>query len=706
MKKSLNALFNPAGVAIIGASREEESIGSGILRNLMNGGYKGQIFPVNPKADKIMGLKCYSSVKDIEEEVDLAFIAIPRKGVVPVLQECVGKGIKAVVVLSAGFKEADEEGAEMEEKLAEIASENDMALLGPNCLGVINTEEKISFNGTFADKAPGRGNISFISQSGAVGVYALEYAKNHQIDFSKFASLGNKAVTTENDILEAYIEDDQTRVILAYLEDLENPQRFLELGTTLKNRKSDKPLVVLKAGGSKSGRRAAESHTGALTESDEVLDHLFEQHGIIRVQNLESMFYAARVLSAIFLPHDNRLAIITNAGGPGIITADAAEKVGLQVPALSENLQKELLEGLPQTVSVENPVDLVGDANAERYEQALKVLLKSDETDILLFLCTPQMMTDMDEIARTISRYSDEAIKTKKLIVAVFADFNEKSKVKEIFAKNNVPYFRFGNNAVKACAAAVRYKKYKEKPDEKPENFQVKKENAEKLLEEAKTRDKKYLAEPEVYRIFEDYGFTVSPYKVVQDKEELIDAAHQLDYPLVAKIFSKQVIHKSDAGGVVTGIKNDEDVKAAFENINQNIDKNDPEAQREGVVLQKMVEEGMEFIAGARYSEKYGHLIMFGLGGIFVELIGDVTFRRAPLTPSDAMAMVEGINSKKVFDGVRGKPVTDKNKLADCLMRLSQLVTDFPQIKEVDINPVFGMEDTAIVADARLFIRE
>lgn len=704
MDQAVEKIFTPTGIAVIGASRNEKSIGHGIVKNLEEGNFS--LYPVNPKADQILGLKCYAAVKDINHQVDLAFIAIPRGGVVPVMQECADKGIKAVVVLSAGFKEVDEEGEQLEAELVQIATQNKMALLGPNCLGVINTADNVRLNGTFAKKASGSGNISFISQSGAVGVYALEYANNQKIDFAKFASLGNKAVTTENDILRAYIEDDQTRVILVYLEDFDNPQFFLDLAAARLEQEEDKPLIVLKAGGSKSGKRAAASHTGALAENDEMLDHLFEQYGIIRVQNLEEMFYAGQILSSQQIPQNNRLCILTNAGGPGIITADAAEKAGLQVPVLSDELQEALAKNLPPTVSVGNPIDLVGDATPERYEKALTVLLKSDEIDFLLFLCTPQMVTNMEEIASTIGRHADEARENKKMLVADFADFASPSKLKDIFVKNNVPYFNFGNNAVQACAAAAQYRKYKDQPKEQSKSFEVKKAATKELIEEAKKRHNRFLTEPEVYQIFEAYGFDIAPYKVVTKEEELSNAARELGFPLVAKVVSKDVIHKSDAGGVVTGIKDEQALDEAFKKIHKDVRANEPDAEIRGILLQKMVSTGIEFIAGAQYKEKYGHLIMFGLGGIFVELIEDVTFRRAPITPYDSREMIAGIRSKKALSGVRGKPGPDKDKLAACLMRLSQLVMDFPEVEEIDINPVFGGEASAIIADARLIVRE
>lgn len=705
MKQSLNALFNPGSIAVIGASRNQDNIGRGLIKNLMDSNYQGDIFPVNPKADEIMDLKCYSSVNDIDQKVDLAFIVIPRDAVVPVMKECAEKEVKAVVVLSAGFKETDEKGEKLENELAQIAKDNDMAVLGPNCLGVINTDERVKMNGTFAKTTPGKGNISFISQSGAVGVYALEYAEKHQIDFAKFASLGNKAVSTENDMLQAYSEDDQTKVILAYLEDLDDAGRFLELSSELKKKRDNKPLVVLKGGGSESGKRAAESHTGALTESDEVLDHLFDQYGIIRVQNLENMFYAARIFSSEQVPEDNRLCILTNAGGPGIITADAAEKAGFEVPALSEDLQKKMKENLPPTVSFNNPVDLAGDATAERYETALKSLIHTKEIDVILFLCTPQMMTDMEEIAGTIGKYAREARDNKKVLLSVFADFDPESKVRDILSEENIPYYQFGNNAVKACAAALKYHRFKKQPDEKPTAFEVKRDDTREILKKAAQRDNKFVTEPEAYQIFRDYGMKVAQHKVIKEKDEVKEVGQDLEFPLVAKVVSKQVIHKSDAGGVVTDIRREEELQNAFEEIHNQVKNEKEDAEIDGILFQKMVGEGTEFIIGARYNEKYGHLIMFGLGGVFVEMLKDVTFRRAPITKHDAMEMIEGIRTKKILEGVRNNPAPDKEALAENLQRLSQLVIDFPQIKEIDLNPVFGTKNGALLADARIIVR-
>lgn len=707
MNQPMNALFKPAGIAVIGASRKDESPGKGIMKNLLEGNYQGKVFPVNPKADEVMGCRSYASVKDIEEMVDLAFIVVPRDVVLPSLKECAEKGVKAAVVISAGFKEVDEEGAELEEELATVAREHNMALLGPNCLGVINTDEQVRMNGTFASQVPEKGNISFISQSGAVGVYALEFADKFGISFARFASLGNKAVSTESDILEALLEDEQSRIILAYLEDLADPQRFLGLATKLRQQQAERPLIVLKAGGSKSGKRAAESHTGALTESDEVLDHLFEQYGIIRAPNLESLFYTARIFAGGQAPKGPRLCIITNAGGPGIITADAAEKAGLEVPPLSDELQEKLSADLPPTVSLNNPVDLVGDATAERYEKALKVLVGTEEVDILLFLCTPQLMTNMEEIAQTIGLYAGQAREKDKLLVAVFADFDPESKVKNILIENKVPYYRFGNNAVAACAAALQYRNMKSAPEEKAQiHYKINKEKPEKLLKNARMRDNNFMTEAEAYQLFETYGLKVAPYRVVSDQEDAKKAAESLGFPLVAKVVSEQVVHKTDAGGVFTNLKDEEELMRAYEKIHENVKKNQSGAKVKGILLQKMVEEGTELIIGARYSEKWGHLIMFGLGGIFVEMLSDVTFRRAPLSRADAMAMIDGIRTRKVLEGARGRPAPDKEVLADYLLRLSQLVQDFPQIKEIDINPLFAVKKGALIADARLFVRE
>lgn len=692
---------------MVGASRKEESPGHGLMKNLLEGDYQGKVFPVNPKAEEVMGLRSYSSVKDIDEKVDLVIIVVPRKLVLQVLEESVAKKIKAAVIISAGFKETDEEGAELENKVADLAKKHDMALLGPNCLGVINTHEEVKMNGTFASKVPGKGHISFISQSGAVGVYALEFAKSFGLDFAKFASLGNKAVSTENDMLEAFREDDQTRVILAYLEDFSDPQRFLELAAGLRQQDVEKPLLVLKSGRSKSGQRAAESHTGALTESDEVLDHLFEQYGIIREDNLESLFYSSRIFASGQMPSGGRVCILTNAGGPGIITADAAEMVGLEVPALSDELQEKLSGDLPETASFTNPIDLVGDATADRYEKALKVLLGSDEADIFLFLCTPQEMTDMEAIAEMIGGYGEKAREKGKMMVAAFADFDPQSEVSRILTDKGIPYFRFGNNAVAACAAAVKYSRFRSRPEEKLEiNYKIEKERAEKLLKEAQQRENKFLTEPETYQLLQDYGLKVAPYRVVNSREEAEQAGEDMGFPLVAKVVSEEVVHKTDAGGVFTGIRNQEELGNAFDKIHSQVKEEKPEAEIKGLLLQQMVKNKTELIIGARYNEKWGHLLLFGLGGIFVEMLRDVTFRRAPVTMHDAFAMIEGIRARKVLEGIRGRPALDKEGLADYLMRISQLVRDFPQIKSVEMNPVFGTEEGAVVADARLFVRE
>ncbi|HKK18679.1 MAG TPA: acetate--CoA ligase family protein [Opitutales bacterium] len=707
MKQPLEALFEPEAIAVIGASRKEGSPGSSVLKNLREGDFQGRLFPVNPKADEVQGLQCHASLADIEGTIDLAFIAVPRDAVLPALQDCVDRGIQAAVVLSAGFKEVDEKGADLEDELAAITAENNMAVLGPNCLGVINTGADIRMNGTFARRGSAAGNLSFISQSGAVGVYALEYAAQSQINFAKFASLGNKAVSNENDLLEAYMEDEATKVIAVYLEDFQDAPRFFSLADQLRKQDPGKPLLVLKSGGSESGRRAAASHTGALTEKDAVLDHLFVQYGILRMPDLETLLNCAKAFATAQAPGGKRLGIITNAGGPGIIAADAAEKAGLEVPSLSEALQKELSGDLPPTVSFNNPIDLVGDADEGRYEKALKGLMDSEEIDSLLFLCTPQLMTDMEAIARSIAKHADQAKQSGKMILAAFADFDAGSKAKAIFSENGVPCYRFVNQAVDACAAAVRYQRIKARPAEadRPE-FQIDTSRTEELLRQGAKRDNKFLTEPEVYQIFDDYGLKIADYRVVEDKEAAREAAQSIGFPMVAKVVSEEVIHKSDVNGVVTHIGDEAALLEAFDAIHQRVTDEKPKVEIEGILLQKQQQAGVELILGARYDEKYGHLLMFGLGGIFVELLQDVTFRRVPIGKQKALEMIEGIRSKKILEGGRGEPPVDREALADALLRIGQLVSDFPQIKEIDINPVFGLEDGAVVADGRLIVRE
>lgn len=703
-KKLLDALFNPASVALIGASGKEKSVGYGIFRNLLYGNFHGVVYPVNPNTRSILGVKTYPNLTDVPDDVDLAVIIVPRNLVQRVIEECGLKKVKAAVVITAGFKEIGGEGITYEEDLIATAEKYQLPLLGPNCLGVINTSANIRLNATFAKRLPKSGNVSFISQSGAIGVHALEYAANNDIGFAKFVSIGNKAVLNENDLLAAMATDRETNVILTYSEDFDDPREFLRQAAAITRSTDPKPIVAIKTGTSESGKRAAASHTGALAQRDDVLDDLFVQSGIIRANTMEQLFDFALCFAIQPLPKGNKLAIITNAGGPGIIATDEAERNGLDVVELSPELQERIKAHMPQTVSAKNPVDLVGDADESRYELALKAVIDSSEVDSILVLSTPQVMTEMVEVARTVARYAPEARMQGKLLVTSFAGFGDISEILHILDEQNVPNYRFGESAVQSIAAAARFAKWRLRDLQEPVVKKTGHHVVQSIIKKARDEGKCFINESDSYRIFETYGFKIASNRMVTGIDEAKSAAKELGFPLVAKIVSPDVVHKFDVGGVRTGIKNEAELELAWEQLLADVKIHQPEAMIEGVLLQKMIKEGVEVIMGVDYNPDFGHLLMFGLGGTFVEVLKDVTFRMAPITPADAGEMINGIRTVKMLEGYRGMPARDKAALSQYLLQLSQLVTDFPEIAEIDLNPIFALEEGACVADARIIL--
>lgn len=699
----LSTLFNPKSIAIIGASRDESSVSFGVLKNLLLGNFRGRLYPVNPKADSILGLKAYRSVLDIEEEVQLALIAVPREVVPPVLEECGKKNIKAAVIITAGFREIGEKGKELEEKIIGIAGSHGITFLGPNCLGIINSAPEVQMNATFARREAGRGNVSFLSQSGAVGVYGLEYAAENGIGFSKFVSLGNKAMLNENHILELLAHDDATKVALAYLENLTDPRAFIDAASRITRGEKAKPILAIKSGRSESGKRAVASHTGALSQRDDVLSFLFRQAGVIRVGSIEELFSQALCLSEQPIPAGSRMVVLTNAGGPAIMAADEAERLGAQIPELSDALKKKLKEGLPETVSVRNPVDLVGDAGASRYEHALKTIIQSGEADVLLVICTPQMMTDMEEIATLLTRFADAAREKGITLAASFATFEEAvmEKTGRILRAKKIPNYPFVENAVQACATAIRFTRLRRRPWSEPVIFEVDKKAVENELRNARGS---FLKGPESYRILEAYGFETARHRFARSKEEALQAGRAIGFPLAASVVSPQVIHKSDSGGVILDIDEEQELARAYDRILSVVPEKVPGAHIEGVFIQELVTEGAELIFGAQHNEQMGHLLMFGLGGKYVEVLKDVSFRLAPITRQDAEEMIREVKVYKMLKGFRDLPAADMEALIEGLLRLSQLVTDFPEIKEIDLNPVFARKDGVKVVDARILL--
>ncbi len=702
----VRALLSPRSVAVIGASTRPDTVGRAVFANILLGDFQGVVYPVNPKAKSIMGVRAYATVLDIPDEVDLAVIVVPARVVPQVLEECGTKGIPAAVVISAGFKEIGPEGARLEAQIQAIARKHDMALMGPNCLGLINTDPAVRMNATFARSMPPAGNIAFISQSGAVGVAALEYVVGENIGLSKFLSVGNKAVLHENHLLQALAEDPNTDVILLYLEDLEDPKGFIELARKITDRK---PILAIKSGRTREGARAAASHTGALAGSDEVYDSLFRQSGVLRVETLEELFDYARALALQPPPRGNRVAIVTNAGGPGIMATDASVRYGLGIAPLTRETRERLQAQLPPTASVQNPIDLIGDAKEDRYALALNAVLDDENVDAVLVICTPQIMIDLEAVARTVAEIAQKH-PARKPILTSFMALDDLGKVTDILEEAGIPNYRFPEAAARALAEMVRYTDWVHRPRTPIRIFEdVDRDAARRILAEAKAEGRTFLPEPEAHAVLKAYGFPVVPGRLARTEDEAVRVARVLGYPVVLKIVSPQIIHKFDVGGVQLNLKDEAAVREAFQRIMARVQAAMPDAEIWGVYVQKFVSEpgGLEVILGMHREPQFGPLLMFGLGGVYVEVLKDVTFRIAPVRELGAYRMLREIRARALLDGYRGQPPRDVKSIAECIMRLSQLALELEDIEELDINPMLVLESGrgARVLDARILLR-
>lgn len=701
----LQYIFSPRSVAVIGASSREGSVGRAIFSNILFSGYTGIVYPVNPKARGILGVRAYHSVWDIPGGVDLAIIIVPSHAVPKVLEECGEKGVRGAVVITAGFKEIGVKGLELEKQVKEAAKKYSIPLVGPNCLGVINTDPDIKLNATFARSMPKQGNMAFISQSGALGVAALEYAHSENIGLSKFVSVGNKADITENDLLAALRDDPHTDVILLYVEDLAEPRAFTDLAREITGeRKTAKPILAIKSGRTMEGASAAFSHTGALASSDETYDSCFFQCGVLRVEALEDIFDYAKALANQPLPRGDKVAIVTNAGGPGIMATDTCIRHGLQLATLAENTVKKLKEGLPITANTNNPIDVIGDADHKRYALALDSVMADDNVDGVIVISTPQMMTDLKEVAQTITQISS---RYEKPMLTCFMAMDDISETVKILDNARVPHYLFPEAAARAMANMSRYARWLNRPRTQVKVFQdIDKEIVAKILAKAKEEKRSFLPEPEAHAVLKAYGFPVLKFKLAKSAEEGAEAAKEIGYPVVLKIVSPDVIHKVDFGGVKVGIEDEESLKAAFEEIISNVKQHKPDADIWGIFVQEFAPGGKETIIGMNRDPHFGPLIMFGLGGVYVEALKDVTFRLAPIRELASTRMVEEIRGYKILSGFRGEKPSDVAAVSECLQRLSMLAIDFKEIKELDINPlvVFEEGNGAKVIDARIAI--
>ncbi len=712
----LTAVFRPRSVAVIGASRERGSIGAEIFHNLVAQGFQGPVYPVNPKARVVQSVLAYASVEEVPDPLDLAVIVVPAAHVLAVLEACGRKGVKAAIVISAGFKETGGEGVAREKALLECARRHGMRLVGPNCLGVVNTEPAVNLDATFSPTYPPPGRVAFSSQSGALGLAILDYAAQLDIGISHFISVGNKADVSGNDLLEFWEEDPGTSVILLYLESFGNPRRFTQIARRVGRRK---PIVAVKSGRTAAGARAAASHTGSLAGTDAAVTALCLQSGVIRTDTIEELFDVAILLVHQPVPRGSRVGIVTNAGGPGIMASDACESHGLEVPALEPKTVAELRGFLPSEASIRNPVDMIASAAPESYERAVRLVMNDPNVDAVLAIYVPPIVTTPLDVARAIVRGADAARTDAgargapiKPVLSCFMGAHGVPEGLRSLHEGNIPSYTFPEAAAIALARASQYGRWLGEPEGQRVHFEdADRAAAGSALEAARDRAAdgafSWLRPAEVARVLGAYGFRMPESEFAAARDEVRAAAGRVGYPVAIKLVSDRVSHKSDVGGVVLDVRNETEAEEAFEVIARRLAEHGLAPDMSGVLVQPMVREGVEAIIGVTQDPSFGPLVMFGLGGIHVELLRDVAFRVHPLTDRDAHHLVRAVRGYKIFEGLRGAPAADIPALEQALLRVSQMVDEQPLIAEMDLNPIRVLPQGrgCVVVDARIAVR-
>ena len=694
----LRALMYPDSVAVIGASRTPGKVGYAIVANLKDGGFAGAIVPINPAADSVLDLPCYPDLRTYGKRIEMAVIAVPTQHVQAAAESAIEAGAKAIIAITAGFKEVGADGAQLEHELEQLCTSRGVKLLGPNCLGLINTDH--AMNASFAKHTPRQGNISVISQSGALCTAILDWAEGRHLGLAKLVSIGNKAQLAETDFLSALAEDEQTSVIVGYLESIVSGDDFIRAAQQATTKK---PVIVFKAGTTSAGAKAASSHTGSLAGTDTAYGAAFARSGVIRAETFESMFDYAMAFSMQPLPKGDRVAIITNAGGPGIMAADAVEQSGMRVEPLGVGADA-LRERLPAAASVGNPIDVLGDADPERYVTAVNAAQDDPDVDAIVVILTPQAMTNPAEIARAIAACN----RGETPILASFMGGADVMPGRAELVAARLPDYPSPERAVAALRAMVDYTKWLDRPPRVITRFKVNRRRVQRIIQRHLRTEQYQVGEAQAKDILRAYDFDVPPGQVAMNVEEAIEVAERIGYPVAMKIASPDIIHKSDIGGVRLDLGSPGDVRDAYDLMMMRVRQREPNARMEGVYIEAMVGRGRETIVGMTRDPQFGPMLMFGLGGIFVEVMKDVTFHIAPITQDEALQMLRSTKSYELLKGVRGQASVDIGAIATALQRISQLVTDFPQIKEMDINPfIVGRVGVgSIAADARITLEE
>ncbi|HXY86963.1 MAG TPA: acetate--CoA ligase family protein [Candidatus Acidoferrales bacterium] len=684
--------FYPKSIAVIGASRVEGKVGYSILKNLISSGFEGEIVPVNPNADEILGIKCSPHVR----KVDLVVIVVPAKMVPSVLEESATLGIRAAIIISAGFREAGAEGALLEAQLKKIIKKHGIRVIGPNCLGIISTNAKM--NASFAAEYPKKGDVSFVSQSGALCTAVLDWAATENIGFDKFVSTGNKIDITEADLLEYLKFDPTTKVVGLYIEGIKNGKEFM-IASQMTSQ--IKPIIALKSGKTSPGARAASSHTGALAGSDAVYDAAFKQSGIIRVETVDEFLDTFKSFSMSGTPKVKTVAIITNAGGLGVLASDACADDGVVLANFTKETIENLRRHLPTEGNLYNPVDVLGDAMADRYANALCNILQDENVGSIIVLLTPQAGTEPSKTAMEIVRLS---VSTGKSVITSFVGGEQLSRAIEILKMGKVPNFQSPERAVKAVANLMKYEMRSREEPRQTFKITSKKTDVLSQIDKVKKDGRITMSEEEGRVVLKAYEVRTPDEKHANSREYAVKAARSIGYPVVMKVSSPDISHKSDVGGVVVNIKSDRETKNAYESIYANINKRLPTARMNGVIIQKMIE-GKEAIVGVSRDPQFGPFITFGLGGIYVEVLRDVSHRVAPITSEEAKKMITEIKSYPILVGVRGGRALDIDGIVDAILLLSQIMQDFDELQEIEINPLIVQEKNCYAIDALVVIR-
>lgn len=696
----LDHILKPRAVAVVGASTRPHTIGNDLLKRLLEYGFKGHIYPVNPKGGEIEGLRAYTSVSELPDGVDLAVIVVNAKFVLSTVDECAARGIKGLVVISAGFKETGGEGRELEEALAAKVRANGMRMVGPNCLGVVNTNPNVRLDACFAESLPVAGDIGFVSQSGALGGGILNILKDLNVGFAQFISIGNQADVNAETALEYWENDPDVKQILLYMESIPDPANFRKLATRISKKK---PVVALKAGRSAAGASAASSHTGSLAGGDRAADALLKQSGVIREMSLKDLFSTAKVFANCPIPKGDRVAIVTNSGGPGIMATDAVCEFGMQMAPISDETKAELRSFLPAAASVKNPVDMIASAPLEHYRRTVETVLADPNVDMVMVIYLPFLGLKDIDVARELMRI--RADHPEKPIVGVFMTKSEFfQQLSEM--KVTVPFYMYSEEAAEAFCRLNQQRLWQARPEGVVPQRPMDKDRALSIFKAAAAEGRRELTTRESLEVLDACGVRTCRSGMAHSEEEAVELAARVGYPIVMKMTSKSTSHKTDVGGVRVGIADEAQLRAEYQDLLAKLEAKGLLEGLEGVIIQEMVKSKRELVTGIATDPQMGPMIMFGLGGVFVEVLKDVAFRIAPLTDIDAQELIRSVKAVKLLEGARGMIPAQMDKVEDTLLRISQLADQHRFVKELDINPLMvnDKDGEPIAVDARIAI--